>query len=84
MELPAQPVTTAPFDAAQGPLPGAWTGALRVFDLSVGQMLWSRRTVFMALVVGLPVLVSAILRILVGLGVPVVRPTGDRAGACSA
>jgi len=28
--------------------------AARVFDLSVGQMLWSRRTVFLALVVGSP------------------------------
>ena len=28
--------------------------ALRIYDLSLGQMLWSRRTVFMALVVGGP------------------------------
>jgi ABC-2 type transport system permease protein len=52
--------------------PGVWTGALRVFDLSVGQMLWSRRTIFMALVVGLPVVVSVVLRTLVALDVPVV------------
>ncbi len=30
----------------------------RVFDLSLGEMLWSRRTVFMALVVGGPVLLA--------------------------
>jgi ABC-2 type transport system permease protein len=53
---------------------GVWTGALRVFDLSVGHMLWSRRTIFMALVVGLPVLVSIILRTLVALDVPAIRP----------
>jgi ABC-type transport system involved in multi-copper enzyme maturation permease subunit len=47
------------------------TGALRIFELSVPQMLWSRRTIFMALVVGLPVVVSAILRILFEAGVPV-------------
>ena len=29
--------------------------SLRVFDLSLGEMLWSRRTIFMALVVGGPV-----------------------------
>ena len=32
--------------------PGFLTSALRVFDLSLGEMLWSRRTIFMALVVG--------------------------------
>ena len=26
-----------------------WNAVLRVFDMSLGQMLWSRRTVFMAL-----------------------------------
>jgi ABC-type Na+ efflux pump permease subunit len=45
-----------------------------VFDLSLGHMLWSRRTIFMALVVGLPVVVSIILRVLVALDVPVLRP----------
>jgi ABC-type transport system involved in multi-copper enzyme maturation permease subunit len=58
------------------PVPAAPTfvqGALRVFDLSVGQMLWSRRTIFMALVVGLPVVVSVVLRLLFEAGVPVTR-----------
>jgi ABC-type transport system involved in multi-copper enzyme maturation permease subunit len=36
--------------------------AMRVFDLSIGEMLWSRRTVFMALVVGLPVFVAFVVR----------------------
>jgi len=35
---------------------------MRVFDLSLGEMLWSRRTVFMALVVGLPVLLAIVVR----------------------
>lgn len=48
--------------------PGVLASTLRVFDLSLGEMLWSRRTIFMALVVGLPVLVAAGLRLLVGLG----------------
>ena len=59
---------------SQGSGPGVLVGALRVFDLSVGQMLWSRRTIFMALVVGLPVLVASILRTLVAFDVPAIRP----------
>ena len=34
----------------------------RVFDLSLGEMLWSRRTIFMALVVGGPVLLAVIVK----------------------
>ncbi|HEX5069134.1 MAG TPA: ABC transporter permease subunit [Vicinamibacterales bacterium] len=41
---------------------------MRVFDLSIGEMLWSRRTVFMALVVGVPVLMAVILRLLQAAG----------------
>jgi ABC-type transport system involved in multi-copper enzyme maturation permease subunit len=36
-------------------------------------MLWSRRTIFMALVVGLPVVIAVILRLLVEIGIPVTR-----------
>ena len=53
--------------------PGVVAGALRVFDLSLGQMLWSRRTIFMALVVGVPVLIAVALRVMVELGAPVMR-----------
>lgn len=59
--------------ASQRPIPrapGFLTSALRVFDLSVSEMLWSRRTIFMALIVGAPVLISLVLRLLVGLGAP--------------
>jgi ABC-type transport system involved in multi-copper enzyme maturation permease subunit len=48
--------------------PGFAYAAMRVFDLSIGEMLWSRRTVFMALVVGLPVLIAVVLRALQELG----------------
>jgi len=47
--------------------------ALRVFDLSLGEMLWSRRTVFMLLVVGVPVLMAAAIRLLLALGAPMPR-----------
>ena len=39
----------------------------RIYDLSFGQMLWSRRTVFMVMVVGGPVAVALILRMLVSM-----------------
>ena len=51
----------------------ATAAALRIFDLSVTQMLWSRRTIFMALVVGVPVVVAALVRVLVMLGAPLDR-----------
>src|SRR5215471_11746024 len=56
--------------------PGYLTSALRIFDLSVSEMLWSRRTIFMALVVGAPVLISLFLRMLDALGAPVFRTAG--------
>jgi ABC-type transport system involved in multi-copper enzyme maturation permease subunit len=56
--------------------PGFLTSALRVFDLSVSEMLWSKRTIFMALVVGAPVLISVCLRLLDALGAPVFRVNG--------
>jgi len=58
--------------------PGYFTSALRILDLSVGEMLWSRRTIFMGLVVGAPVLISLILRVLDMLGAPVFQIEGSR------
>ena len=37
--------------------------AARIFDLSLGQMLWSRRSVFLALLVGGPVLLAVAIRV---------------------
>ena len=62
-------MTNQPSAAAPRP-PGFVASSLRVFDLSLSEMLWSRRTIFMALVVGAPVLIALILRLLVGLGAP--------------
>jgi ABC-type transport system involved in multi-copper enzyme maturation permease subunit len=45
------------------------TAAFRVFDLSLGQMLWSRRTIFLALVVSAPVILGLIVRILTSVGI---------------
>ena len=56
--------------------PGFLASAFRVFDLSVSEMLWSRRTIFMGLVVGAPVAISLFLRLLDTLGAPVFRVNG--------
>jgi ABC-type transport system involved in multi-copper enzyme maturation permease subunit len=53
--------------------PNTAYAALRVFDLSLSEMLWSRRTIFMGLVVGLPVLIAIIVRIITSLGAPGMR-----------
>src|SRR5690349_22324998 len=58
---------TRPIPAA----PGFFASGLRIFDLSLGEMLWSRRTIFMMLVAGAPVVIACILRIVVALGAPV-------------
>jgi ABC-2 type transport system permease protein len=50
--------------------PGFLTSSLRIFDLSVGEMLWSRRTIFMALIVTAPVVIALFIRLLVALGAP--------------
>jgi len=54
-----------PRSAIRDPRPSLplWRAAARIFDLSLDQMLWSRRTVFMALVVGGPLLIALIVRI---------------------
>jgi ABC-type transport system involved in multi-copper enzyme maturation permease subunit len=55
--------------------PGVLTSALRIFDVSLGDMLWSRRTIFMALVTGAPVAIALILRTVVMLGAPLFEET---------
>jgi ABC-2 type transport system permease protein len=50
----------------------------RVFDLSLGEMLWSRRTIFMALVVGGPVLLALIVRGVEMFGMSALRVNGQR------
>jgi len=57
-----------------------WTASRRVFDLSLGEMLWSRRTIFMALVVGGPVLLAIIVRLLDTFGMTALRVNGQRVG----
>src|SRR6266516_4342640 len=56
--------------------PGFFQSSLRIFDLSLSEMLWSRRTIFMALVVGAPVVIALLLRVLVALGAPIFEDHG--------
>src|SRR5215210_7971309 len=62
---------TRPIPAA----PGLLTSGVRIFDLSLGEMLWSKRTIFMLLVVGAPVAIAVVLRVLVALGAPILENT---------
>jgi ABC-type transport system involved in multi-copper enzyme maturation permease subunit len=62
------------------PSPSLVKSALRVFDLSVGEMLWSRRTIFMGLVVGGPVLIALAVRLAIFLGGNVGRVNGVAMG----
>lgn len=49
--------------ARAGNQPTVLASAFRIFDLSLGQMLWSRRSVFLALLVGGPVALAAAIRL---------------------
>lgn len=44
--------------------PSLAASAARIFDLSLGQMLWSRRSVFLGILLGGPVLLAFVIRIL--------------------
>ena len=54
MTQPAKPTPTPP---------ALMASAFRIFDLSLGQMLWSRRSVFLAVLLGGPVVLAVALRI---------------------
>jgi ABC-type transport system involved in multi-copper enzyme maturation permease subunit len=53
---------------------------MRIFDLSLGEMLWARRTIFMAAIVAAPVLLAIIARVAFAHGIAVVRINGARVG----
>jgi hypothetical protein len=68
------PVAARPKD------PSFLASAARVFELSLGQMLWSRRTIFLALVVGGPIFLAIVSRIVQASGVAPLRVNGVRVG----
>ena len=53
-----------------------WAAARRVMELSLGEMLWSRRTIFMALIVGGPVILAVIVRVMELFGLSALRVGG--------
>ena len=55
--------------AASRPSPPFLSAAMRVFELSLSQMLWSRRTIFLGLIVGSPLALGVLFRILEALGI---------------
>jgi len=59
------------------------SSAMRVFGLSVGEVLWSRRTIFMALVVGSPVLVAVVARTVQSMGTAPLRVNGAQVDSLS-
>jgi ABC-2 type transport system permease protein len=64
----------------KGGAPGLLASAGRVFDLSLGQMLWSRRSVFLGVLLGGPVLLAVALRIVATLYASGLKINGAQAG----
>jgi ABC-2 type transport system permease protein len=63
--------------------PSFVSAAIRIFDISIGQLLWSRRTAFLALAAGGPVLLAFTLRALNTLGMSALRVNGARVGGAA-
>ena len=84
MTLPSLTPAAGALQASEAPRqPPYTTAAARVFDLSIGEMLWSRRTIFMALIVAGPVALALVLRIVDAAGVAPLRINGVRIGGAS-
>src|SRR4051812_14115664 len=65
----------------RSPAPPSFVAAsMRIFDFSLGQMLWSRRTIFMALIVGAPIFLALVTRAVETAGVAPLRVNGVRVG----
>lgn len=60
--------------------PSVWSSAVRIFDLSLGQMLWSRRSVFLGVLLGGPVVLALALRVISELYTNGFRVNGAMAG----
>src|SRR5262245_58418664 len=60
--------------------PSVAASAVRIFDLSLGQMLWSRRSVFLGVLLGGPILLAIALRVISTLYTNGFRVNGAMAG----
>ena len=65
------------------PVPTFLHGVARVFELSLGEMLWSKRTIFMAVILGAPVLLAVVVRVVDASGVAPLRVNGERVGGAT-
>ena len=63
--------------------PALVPSAMRIFDLSLGQMLWSRRSVFLGVLLGGPVLLALGLRVISALYLSGFRINGAMAGGAT-
>ena len=63
--------------------PSVWSSAKRVFDLSLGEMLWSRRSVFLAILLGGPVVLSALIAVLTRTSLGAFRINGAPVGGAT-
>src|SRR5258708_19056542 len=63
--------------------PSVWASARRVFDLSLGEMLWSRRSVFLAILLGGPVVLAALIAILTRTSLGAFRINGAPVGGAN-
>ena len=63
--------------------PGLLPSAMRIFDLSLGQMLWSRRSVFLGVLLGGPVAIAVVLRVFDTLHSAGFKINGATAGGAS-
>jgi hypothetical protein len=63
--------------------PTVWSSAVRIFDLSLGQMLWSRRSVFLGVLSGGPVILAIALRIISALYASGFHINGAMAGGAT-
>ena len=63
--------------------PGLLSSSARVFDLSLGQMLWSRRSVFLGLLLGGPVFLAVALRVVATLYASGFQINGAKAAGAS-
>src|SRR3954462_4519856 len=53
----------------------------RIFELALGQILWARRTLFLALLIGGPVLLALVTRFAFASGAADIRINGARVGS---
>ena len=60
--------------------PALASSAFRIFDLSLGQMLWSRRSVFLGILLGGPVVLAALIAILTRTSLGAFRINGAPVG----